>query len=233
MAAVNNVSFGVPRGDSFGLVGPNGAGKSTTFNMILGKIKKDAGLLRLEGINSSMFSSPFGSLNVAAVFQTNSHYEKMSVGTHLKLFSFLLGLDLAAIHDLCRFLDFYQYRHRSVSNLSSGNMRKLNIIISLMCNPRYLFFDEATTGVDVSIRRRIKIIFDYLQKANNLTAINTTHFIKDIDIFCQEIGIMKRGSFVCVRRIENFKSDMGGYVILVKHNKGGQLDVQTIHTYLK
>ena len=213
VSAVKGVSFGVKPKSSFGLVGANGAGKTTTFGMLLGRVTKSSGIINFLGIEPSYLSNPFIEKKIAACFQTNALWEDMTSERHIDFFCEFLGARPGVARELARYLEFEQNLYKSPSQLSSGNKRKLCMIIALLSNPSFMFFDEATTGVDLPIRLKLKQIFDSLSQINQTASIHTTHFLKDIEIFCDTIGIMEKGQFYCVQRVNNLKSEFGGYFV--------------------
>lgn len=218
--ALNNVTFNVDHETYFGLVGQNGAGKSTTFNIILNRILKTKGELTVDNLKtknsfpSAYFQETlFDANNVAACFQGNSLWNEMSVLNNLKFYASLNNINPTALTELVKFFEFDFYLKKRVSELSSGNQRKLCIIISLMINPNMVFYDEATTGVDLIIRMKLKTIFDYIKKQNNCVGIFTTHFLKDIELFCNKLGIVKNGNFLYIDTVDAIKRNLGGYLI--------------------
>ncbi len=82
-----------------------------------------------------------------------------------------------------------------------------------MRNPEFLIYDEATCGVDLIMRLKLKKLLDSLKKRNNLASIFTTHFLKDIEIFCDNINVIKDGRFLFTDSIDTLKTEVGGYVI--------------------
>lgn len=114
---------------------------------------------------------------------------------------------------LVKFFDFETYLKKKVCELSSGNKRKLCILISILNNPNIILYDEATCGVDIMIRLKLKVMLDYLKRTNNTISIFTTHFLKDIEVFCDKLGLINKGEFVCVDYIENIKQQLGGYLL--------------------
>lgn len=224
--ALNNVTFNVDHATHFGLIGENGAGKSTTFNMILNRILKTSGDItvdksRFSGIApfNPFAASIFESNNTAACFQGNAVWEDMTAAENLNFFAILNNVQPQALAELVNYFDFGMYVNKSVSELSTGNQRKLCIIISLLINPAMVFFDEATCGVDLIIRLKLKHLFDELKTRNGCMAIFTTHFLKDVELFCDKIGIIKNGNFLCIDTIDSIKQNLGGYRINFKKNQ--------------
>lgn len=218
--ALNDVTFNVDKGVHFGLVGQNGAGKSTTFNIILNRILKTSGDVTVDNMRfgglapfNPFSPSVFEGNNTAACFQGNALWEDMSVASNLNFYAALNNVQPQALGQLVQYFDFDYYVRKRVSELSTGNQRKLCIIISLLINPTMVFFDEATCGVDLIIRIKLKHLFDELKARNGCIAVFTTHFLKDVELFCDKIGIIKDGNFLCIDSVSTIKRTLGGYLI--------------------
>lgn len=221
--AVNEVTFNISPKTNFGLIGPNGAGKSTLFNMILSKINKTSGNIHVDKTpNYDMFSplykffTPYEYNNYGICFQGDSTWEELSVGHNLDFYSELNGIQKDAFKDLLVYFEFDHYLEKNAEDLSSGNKRKLCILISLMTNPNFLLYDEATCGIDINMRLRMKNLVEYYKNKNQLFSIFTTHFLKDIEIFCDKIGIIDRGEFLCIETIDQIKQTLGGYLMTIQ-----------------
>ena len=224
--ALNNVSFNIPKCVNFGLIGQNGAGKSTIFNTILSRVQKTKGEVAIDNVNLEgnklihLFKPNFFDKNrLGSCFQGNALWEDMTVTNNLKFYAELNQINKNALGELVQFFEFDFYLKKKVSELSSGNQRKLCILISLLINPNMLFYDEATCGVDLMIRLKLKYIFDFIRSKNQTAGIFTTHFLKDIEIFCNKLGIIKEGQFLYIDTIENIKKELGGYVINLTKNE--------------
>lgn len=217
---LKGVTFNVPEKCNFGLVGPNGAGKSTLFNILLGKTLKTDGDLFISGsaFYSNLFSmlfrpSPYKGNQFGVAFQLETIWDDLTVEDNLMFYANLHGIDESALKELLVFFEFEHYLNKLAKELSSGNKRKLCILSSLMISPNVLLYDEATTGVDIAMRLRLRKVFDYLRGKNNLSSIFTTHFLKDIEVFCDKIGIINEGQFLFIDYIDNIKNDLGGYLV--------------------
>lgn len=229
VAAVNDVSFNVPHRVNFGLVGPNGAGKSTVFNIILSKVSKSSGNVWIDKTpNYHLFSplcasgTPYNFSNFAICFQGDSLWEELSVRDNLDFYRQLNGVDSEALDSLLVYFEFEHYLAKTAGELSSGNKRKLCIIVSLLSNPNFLLFDEATCGIDINMRLRMRNIVQFFKERNHTAGIMTTHFLKDIEIFCDKIGIIDKGEFLCVADINLIKKTLGGYMTTLTFSRADQ-----------
>lgn len=218
--ALNEVTFSMDTGVQFGLIGPNGAGKSTLFNILLGNTLKTGGTIlpgyMKEYSNSfeSLFDqSPYANCQYGVCHQNDSLWDEIKVKNNLNYFAQLHNVNQASLKILLKYFEFDGNLEKHVNELSSGNKRKLSIIISLMINPNFLLYDEATSGVDLNTRLKLRGIFEFFAKHNKSMAIFTTHFLKDVDIFCNKIGVIDHGSFLCIDYLDNIKKNLGGYCL--------------------
>ena len=234
--AVKSLTFGLDKGISFGLVGPNGAGKSTTFNVILNKVLKTDGIVKIKNTNYRTRSlkeflkpSVFQTNNFGVSFQGNALWEKMNVKNNLIFYSQLNSINSDQLMKLVKYFEFDYYMEKKVDELSSGNKRKLCIMISMLVNPDIILYDEATCGVDIMIRLKLKNIFEYMKKKNNAIGIFTTHFLKDVEIFCDKLGLIEDGRFICVDFVQNIKKNLGGYLVqLIQPNESKLKQVENV-----
>lgn len=218
--ALGGVTFNVPEATHFGLVGPNGAGKSTLFNIILGKTMKSSGDLAVKGSEAYagpgemlVKDNPYVGNNFGAAFQTETVWDEMSVKDNLKFYADLHRVDKAGLSELLVYFEFEHYLEKTAAELSSGNRRKLCVIVALLGRPNVLLFDEATTGVDLGMRLKLKRIFEYLRSRHRLATVFTTHFLKDVELFCDKLGIIDGGRFLFVDFLDNIRHDFGGYLL--------------------
>lgn len=114
---------------------------------------------------------------------------------------------------MIEYFEFDHHMEKQVSELSSGNQRKLCILISLLRNPKIFLYDEATCGVDLIVRMKMKKLFQNFKQRRNSLGLFTTHFLKDIDIFCDRLVIISDGKIKYVSDIDKMKNLIGGYVI--------------------
>jgi ATP-binding cassette subfamily A (ABC1) protein 3 len=216
--ALNAVTFSLDEGDQLGLVGPNGAGKSTLFNILLGRVNKTSGAIRanymkeyISSVDYLFEDSPYISAQYGVCYQNDSVWDEILVKHNINFFAELHQINPSSLDRLFEYFEFSGHLEKHVGELSSGNKRKLSIIISLLINPNFLLYDEATSGVDLDTRLKLRGIFEYFAKNNKSMAIFTTHFLKDIDIFCNKIGVIDNGIFLCFDYLDNIKKNLGGY----------------------
>lgn len=117
-----------------------------------------------------------------------------------------------------KYLELYHYLDFKVRNLSSGNKRKLTLLLALLNQPRIFIFDEATSGVDIRIRDKLKNIF-WQFKTRGAFGIFTTHFLKDIQMYCDQLAVIKEGQLLCCDSIGNLWQHINGYYLRVNYRE--------------
>ena len=199
--AIRNNSFTVKKGEIFGLLGPNGAGKSTTFNIITAALSKTSGTVKLLGQdvqNATM--SVFSEVGVCP--QYDSQYEILTTEEHLYYFARLKGLKEAQIRPTIGYyinlLSLGPYARVRAGTLSGGNKRKLSVCMAMLANPRVMFFDEPSAGVDPISRRFLWKSLSLSTRTKGASMILTTHTMTEAESLCSTIGILIKGKFVIV-----------------------------------
>lgn len=188
--AVNNIHLDVQEGQCFGLLGPNGAGKSTTLEILEGVLKPTNGELRYRGfpINNNFKQE------VGIQFQSTTLPEHLTVVDCLKLFSsfYQSHMPLANLIKLCQLSDIENNLHYT---LSGGQKQRLLLALSLVNDPKLLFLDEPTTGLDPQARLHFWQLIREI-KAKGKTIILTTHYMEEAEQLCDHIAIMDKGQFI-------------------------------------
>jgi len=190
VTAVDGVSFAVPEGICFGLLGPNGAGKTTTIEIMEGILPPTSGEVRYRG-------EPLGPRfreEAGILFQKTALQEFLTVRQSVALFRGLYrqGLDVDEVLNLCA-LD--KLAERDNRKLSGGQQQRLLLAIALVNDPKVLFLDEPTTGLDPQARRNFWELVESI-KARRKTIILTTHYMEEAQLLCEEIAIMDRGRII-------------------------------------
>ncbi|NNE63008.1 MAG: ABC transporter ATP-binding protein [Gammaproteobacteria bacterium] len=190
LTAVDDVSFDIHRGRCFGLLGPNGAGKTTTIELMEGIKKPDSGTILYQG-------KPLGRQfrNEAGImFQTTALQDFVTVRETLVQFSRFYPL-AADIDDLVERFALADFLHRDTRKLSGGQKQRLLLAIALINQPKVLFLDEPTTGLDPQSRRNL---WEQVRqvKAEGTTILLTTHYMEEAYELCDEIAIMDHGRMI-------------------------------------
>ncbi|KAJ3000158.1 hypothetical protein HDV02_000441 [Globomyces sp. JEL0801] len=218
--AVKDVSLSVENSTVFGLLGPNGAGKSSLISILTGVYQPtggEASLADFNIINEAEFA--FRSIGVCPQFDIL--WNDLTIEDHLYFYGRLKGIPVAFEHDaVTAALDLVQLqklRTRQVFGLSGGEKRRLSIAIALVSNPKVVFLDEPTTGLDPEVRRTV---WDTIARARaNRTILLTTHSMEEAEVCCQKVGIMAKGRLRCIGTPTELKARYGcGYKLSIISN---------------
>ena len=195
LIAVDNISFDVPAGESFGLLGPNGAGKSTTMKMIGGVSQRTSGALDIMGLDPEAHG-PEVRAHLGVVPQQDNLDEELKVRENLIVYGRYFGLPLSYLRpkadELLEFAQLTDKANSKVDALSGGMKRRLTIARSLINEPRILLLDEPTTGLDPQARH---ILWDRLfrLKESGVTLILTTHYMDEAEQLCDRLIVVDKG----------------------------------------
>lgn len=205
--AVDDVSFEVKEGSIFAFLGPNGAGKSTTINTLCTMMEKTAGTLLIDGKDVSTEKDAVREA-IGVVFQSQTLDEKMTVNENLKMHCVFYGVPKQEVKDRINFVltlvDLLDWQNKSVSSLSGGMKRRVEIARALLHYPKVLFLDEPTSGLDPQTRNRMWEYITRLQKEKNITIFLTTHYMDEAEI-CDHVAIMDNGKIMVNDTPENLK----------------------------
>ncbi len=196
--AVDEISFEVAPGESFGLLGPNGAGKSTTMRMIGGTSLRTAGTLLVNGLDPEL-NGPEVRANLGVVPQQDNLDNELRARDNLLMYGRYFGLPYSYLapkaDELLQFAQLTEKATEKVDNLSGGMKRRLTIARALINEPRVLLLDEPTTGLDPQARH---VLWDRLfrLKEQGVTLIVTTHFMDEAEQLCDRLIVMDHGRIV-------------------------------------
>lgn len=213
--AVDNISMNIEQGEIVGYLGPNGAGKSTTIKMMTGVLEPTSGEI-LVGGNVPYKNRTKNAQEIGVVFGQRSQ-----LWWALPLIeSFRLLKDIYQIADreyenmleMYRSLaDIESLLHKPVRQMSLGQRTLSDILAAFLHNPKIVFLDEPTIGLDVSMKSRIRALIHALNKEKNTTVILTTHDMGDVDALCRRIVIIDKGKMLYDNDIEHLKGFFGSY----------------------
>ena len=196
--AVDDISFQVEEGSIFAFLGPNGAGKSTTINTLCTIFEKTEGILRIDGKDVTTQKNEVRKA-IGVVFQDSTLDKKMTVEENLKMHCVFYRVPKREVEERIRFVlelvELSEWRRKSVSTLSGGMKRRVEIARGLIHYPKVLFLDEPTTGLDPQTRAHIWAYIVKLQKEKNITMFLTTHYMDEAEI-CNQVAIMDGGKIV-------------------------------------
>jgi ABC-2 type transport system ATP-binding protein len=195
MYSLNNVSLNINEGQIFGLLGPNGAGKTTLISMLCGLVKPTSGHFTIDGLDYQHHSSKIKKI-IGVVPQEYALYPTLTARENLLYFGSMYGLKGSDLKDkvieTLDLLGLLKFADKQVQTFSGGMKRRVNLIAGILHNPKVLFLDEPTVGVDVHSK---KAIIDYLKvlNQNGTTIIYTSHHLAEAEDFCSQIAILDQG----------------------------------------
>jgi ABC-2 type transport system ATP-binding protein len=214
--AVDGADFEVHAGELFGFLGPNGAGKTTTINMLTGLARPDAGLIRIAGINCTR--KPRSAQHLMGIVPDESNlYPELSGRDNLLFCAALYGMDRTTRRSrgeqLLEEFGLTQAAKRKFSSYSKGMKRKLTIAAGIIHNPKILFLDEPTTGIDVASARHLRKMISDLNQSGT-TIFLTTHFIEEAERLCSRIAFIVAGRIIRIDSVDNLLEPLQGRHVL-------------------
>ena len=222
--AVDNISMEIQQGEIVGYLGPNGAGKSTTIKMMTGVLEPTSGEI-LVGGNVPYRNRTKNAQEIGVVFGQRSQ-----LWWALPLIeSFRILKDIYQIpdQDYDEMLALYQslvniepLLHKPVRQMSLGQRTLSDILAAFLHNPKIVFLDEPTIGLDVSMKAKIRTLIHALNEKKHTTVILTTHDMGDVDALCQRIVIIDKGKMLYDNDISHLKQYFGSYRTLKIRIKG-------------
>ncbi|HEX7536394.1 MAG TPA: ABC transporter ATP-binding protein [Dermatophilaceae bacterium] len=210
--AVDDVSFQVAPGETYGLLGPNGAGKTTTIRLVCGLLSADGGEVSVAGMPVSTVARK-AKAHIGYVPQDVSLYPDLTARENLTFFGKLYRLRGKVLRErVDEVLDLIDLRDRAddrVESFSGGMRRRLNIGASLLHRPSLLVLDEPTVGVDPQSRHAILESIGTLGSAG-LAVLYTTHYMEEAERLCDRIGIIDHGHLIAEGTSRELVSQVGG-----------------------
>jgi ABC-2 type transport system ATP-binding protein len=193
LEAVRGVSFSVEEGEVFGLLGPNGAGKTSTIEVLEGLRVADGGRVSVCGFDPVRNPTEL-KREIGAALQSTSLPDKLRVAEALRLFSSFYNRGRQPEELLKRF-GLEEKRNAFYSQLSGGQKQRLALAMALVNDPKVLFLDEPTAGLDPQVRREIYDIVEEL-KHEKKTIVLTTHYIEEAERLCDRVAIVDHGKVI-------------------------------------
>src|ERR1700688_2775498 len=211
--AVENVSFCVDTGETFGLLGPNGAGKSTLIRMMTTLVPITAG--RITVFNQDVALSPNRArLEIGVVPQAMTSDTELTVRENLSIYAKLYGVKRderrRAIKELLEIVGLTKWRDAEVHTLSGGMRRRVEVARGLVHSPKILFLDEPTTGLDPVSRVDVWQMLEKIQRERQLTILLTTHYMEEADRLCDRIAIVDHGRLITLDTPAKLKASVPG-----------------------
>ena len=216
--AVKGISFTVEEGEVFGLLGPNGAGKTTTISMLTGIFPPTSGTAKVDGYDISKDLDQVKKIN-GLVPQDLALYPTLSARANLEFFGRIYGLRGKAlkerVEDVLRIVSLTERADQSLETFSGGMKRRINIAAGLVHQPRLLFLDEPTVGVDPQSRNNIFESVMRLNRERGMSIIYTSHYMEEVELLCNRVAIIDQGKIIALDTIKSLIAMLGGGVIQV------------------
>src|SRR4249920_3107218 len=193
--AVKKISFEVYQGEIFGLLGPNGAGKSTTLEIIETLREKSSGKIIVDGIDLDKNPNEIKK-RIGVQLQTSGYYPNLNLIELLILFGGLYNRDIQPMEFLAK-VNLTDKAKSKYKELSGGQKQRFSIATTLINDPKIIFLDEPTTGLDPQARRNLWDLIREIRD-NGTTVIITTHYMDEAEVLCDRVAIMDSGKIIAL-----------------------------------
>jgi ABC-2 type transport system ATP-binding protein len=206
--AVDGISFEVEAGEVFGFLGPNGAGKTTTIKMLTGQLRPTAGKAWVEGcdvVEDRQQLKP----QIGVVFESQNVYERLSGRDNLLFYGRLYGVERKRIDRVLEQVRLVKRSRDKVKTYSNGMKQRLLIARALLHEPKVLFLDEPTRGLDPNVARDIRSVVAELAE-EGVTVFLTTHYMEEADQLSNRVAILDQGRIVALDTPARLKAGQDG-----------------------
>jgi len=219
LLAVDSLNLSIEEGEIFGLLGPNGAGKTTTLSMLATLVKPTSGTGRVNGYD--ILSHPADvRRSIGIVFQDPSSDDVLTGRENLYLHALMFGVPREErrkrMDYVLSLVDLTDRADDTVKKYSGGMRRRLELARGLLHNPRILFLDEPTLGLDPQTREHIWAYIENLVKVEKVSVIITTHYMDEADRLCNRVAIIDHGKVSALDSPRELKQKVGGEIIKLR-----------------
>jgi ABC-2 type transport system ATP-binding protein len=219
--AVKGIDLEVAEGEVFGLLGPNGAGKSTTIGMLTTTIAPTGGTARLAGFDVAR--EPLAARRISSVVFQEPVVDRALTGRrnldiHARLWRVDPASATALIEALAETLGLAVLLDRPVGSYSGGERRRLEIARALVSQPRVLFLDEPTVGLDPRIRAELLDVIAQLREQISMTVLLTTHYLDEAERLCDRVAIIQSGQIVGLDTPAGLRAVLGEEILELRLN---------------
>ncbi len=197
---VDSISLEVKKGEIFGILGPNGAGKTTTLEMMEALRPIDQGSVVIDGIDVGSRPSDIKEI-VGIQLQSTSFFDKLTLREQLQMFDSLYGTEVNP-DELLADVQLTEKAKNYVEQLSGGQQQRFSIAAALVNQPKVLFLDEPTTGLDPQARRNLWELIEGV-KRRGITVVLTTHYMDEAELLCDRLAIMDEGKIITIDTPKN------------------------------
>ena len=226
--AVNNISFEIEKGETFGFLGPSGAGKSTTQNILTGLLKLQQGQVKVGGYNiKKVQNKRFNNIGVS--FEQSNVYGKLTAKENLEFYAKLFDVPTVNPNKLIELVGLDGKENDRAGEFSKGMKHSLTFARSMINKPAIWFLDEPTTGLDPAIAARIKDIIK-AKAAKGTTSFLTTHNMYIADELCDRVAFIIDGEIKLIDTPKNLKLKYGRKLVDIEYVDNGRLKKETLKT---
>jgi len=221
LRAVDGIRFEVEAGEIFGFLGPNGAGKTTTIKMLTGQLRPTSGRAWVAGcdvVEERQQLKP----QIGVVFESQNVYERLSARDNLLFYARLYGVDRSRVDRVLEQVGLVKRAGDKVKTYSNGMKQRLLIARALLHEPKVLFLDEPTRGLDPNVARDIRAIVAKLAK-EGVTVFLTTHYMEEADQLSDRVAILDRGRIVALDTPAQLKT---------RHSQNGKVTLEDVFVEL-
>lgn len=218
LLAVDDLSLEIAPGEFFGLLGPNGSGKTTTIHMLATLIRPTTGSAEVAGFDTGR-NAVRAREAIGIVFQESALDRTLTVAENLRFAGLLQNMPTKIIKErsgeLLELFGLHEHRAKPVATLSGGMRRALDIVRGVLHQPRVLFLDEPTIGLDLSNRRRIWRFIEKLRAHTAMTVLLTTHYLEEADS-CDRVSFIRKGRLVESGTPASMVENLGKHIVEVE-----------------
>lgn len=227
--AVDDISFLIEEGEMVGYLGLNGAGKSTTVKILAGILSPSEGKVRVMGLDPLLDRKKCTKQTATLFGQKNQLWWDLPVWDSIELVKYLYAIPSSTFNDNYAYIDKYlnvsEIKKIPVRQLSLGQRMRANLCFSLLHNPKIIFLDEPTIGLDILTKQQVHDCIKEMNNNKGTTMILTTHDVNDIENLCKRVILIDRGKIVFDNSVKHLKNDFvteGG--VIIKFCEGTNLE---------
>ncbi|QWB95707.1 ABC transporter ATP-binding protein [Mycoplasmatota bacterium] len=216
---INDISFEIKEGEIFGFLGPSGAGKSTTQKILIKILEDFEGSITYNGKDITTFGDDFYE-DIGVSFEMPIHFSKMTAMENINFF-LKLYKNNADVEQLMKRVGLWEDRDKMVGEFSKGMKIRLNIVRALLNNPKMLFLDEPTNGLDPTNAQILKdLVAEF--RAEGGTVFITSHIMADIDQLCDRVAFIVDGKIIELDSPRNLKIKYGKRTMKLEYKENGK-----------
>jgi ABC-2 type transport system ATP-binding protein len=219
LKALTNINLKVKKGEIFALLGPNGAGKSSLINIICGIAKKNNGKVNILGFdNISQYKQARSLIGLVPQEIATDSFEKVIDTLKFSRGLFNKKKSITYLDKILRDLSLFEKKNQQIRTLSGGMKRRVMIAKALSHEPKILFLDEPTAGVDVELRKNLWRNLNDLKK-NGVTIFLTTHYIEEAEQLADRVGVIHEGKIIVVEKTSKLLEKLGKKTLKISIKK--------------